>query len=131
FSLAIDPPAVMFSGPRELRHLVVSVRYADGSERDLTPFCEFTADAPGVISVAAGGFLEPQGDGATVLAVKAGGRMAVVPVSVKDFAKPRRVSFQNELIAALNVGGCNAGACHGTPSGKNGFRLSLRGYDPP
>jgi len=26
--------------------------------------------------------------------------------------------------------GCNAGACHGTPSGKNGFRLSLRGYDP-
>ena len=26
--------------------------------------------------------------------------------------------------------GCNSGACHGTPSGKNGFRLSLRGYDP-
>src|SRR5262249_31134801 len=24
----------------------------------------------------------------------------------------------------------NSGACHGTPSGKNGFRLSLRGYDP-
>src|SRR5438046_2054508 len=24
----------------------------------------------------------------------------------------------------------NAGACHGTPSGKNGFRLPLRGDDP-
>ena len=35
------------------------------------------------------------------------------------------------MIASLNVGGCNQGACHGTPSGKNGFRLSLRGYDPP
>ena len=23
------------------------------------------------------------------------------------------------------------GACHGTPSGKNGFKLSLRGFDPP
>src|SRR5262249_3050348 len=23
-----------------------------------------------------------------------------------------------------------AGACHGTPSGKNGFKLSLRGFDP-
>ena len=34
------------------------------------------------------------------------------------------------MIAALNVGGCNAGACHGTPSGKNGFKLSLRGFDP-
>src|SRR5206468_8149752 len=41
------------------------------------------------------------------------------------------VSFRNELIASLNVGGCNSGACHGTPSGKNGFKLSLRGYDPP
>ena len=40
------------------------------------------------------------------------------------------VSFRNEVIAALNVGGCNSGACHGTPTGKNGFRLSLRGYDP-
>jgi Protein of unknown function (DUF1549)/Protein of unknown function (DUF1553) len=28
------------------------------------------------------------------------------------------------------VGGCNQGACHGSPSGKNGFRLSLRGSDP-
>src|SRR5439155_26072259 len=40
-------------------------------------------------------------------------------------------SFRHEFIAALNVGGCNAGACHGTPSGKGGFKLSLRGYDPP
>ena len=28
------------------------------------------------------------------------------------------------------MGGCNSGACHGTPTGKNGFKLSLRGYDP-
>src|SRR5262249_39919111 len=26
--------------------------------------------------------------------------------------------------------GCNSGACHGAAGGKNGFRLSLRGYDP-
>src|SRR5947209_6108677 len=44
---------------------------------------------------------------------------------------PPPLSFRHDLIAALNVGGCNSGACHGTPSGKNGFKLSLRGYDPP
>jgi hypothetical protein len=44
--------------------------------------------------------------------------------------KPRPVSFRHDLIAALNVGGCNQGACHGIPSGRGGFRLSLRGYDP-
>ena len=26
--------------------------------------------------------------------------------------------------------GCSAGACHGSPTGKGGFRLSLRGFDP-
>ena len=26
--------------------------------------------------------------------------------------------------------GCNAGTCHGCQGGKNGFKLSLRGYDP-
>jgi hypothetical protein len=26
--------------------------------------------------------------------------------------------------------GCNQGSCHGAQAGKNGFKLSLRGYDP-
>ena len=26
--------------------------------------------------------------------------------------------------------GCNSGACHGAAAGKNGFRLTLRGYGP-
>jgi len=43
---------------------------------------------------------------------------------------PEPVSFRREVIPALTRAGCNAGACHGTPTGKNGFRLSLRGYDP-
>src|SRR5438874_3757751 len=41
-----------------------------------------------------------------------------------------RVSFRHEVVPILTKMGCNSGACHGTPSGKNGFRLSLRGYDP-
>jgi hypothetical protein len=40
------------------------------------------------------------------------------------------VSFRRDVVPILTKLGCNAGACHGTPSGKNGFRLSLRGYDP-
>src|SRR5262245_3527106 len=45
-------------------------------------------------------------------------------------AAPESVSFRREVVPALTRSGCNAGACHGTPTGKNGFRLSLRGYDP-
>jgi hypothetical protein len=39
------------------------------------------------------------------------------------------VSFVRQVLPVLTRQGCNAGSCHGTPSGKNGFRLSLRGYD--
>src|SRR6187551_1561627 len=40
------------------------------------------------------------------------------------------VSFRTDVIAALSRAGCNSGACHGSPQGKNGFRMSLRGGDP-
>ena len=39
-------------------------------------------------------------------------------------------SFRNDVIPVLTKAGCNSGACHGALAGKNGFKLSLRGYDP-
>src|SRR5207244_79964 len=66
----------------------------------------------------------------TTLVSRAGGQIAKVPMTIKNIDKPQTYSFRHDTIAAMNVGGCNMGACHGTPSGKNGFRLSLRGYDP-
>src|ERR1017187_4659265 len=43
--------------------------------------------------------------------------------------EPRPVDFRTDVIAALSRAGCNQGSCHGSPMGKNGFRLSLRGFD--
>src|SRR5262249_58494875 len=40
------------------------------------------------------------------------------------------VSFVRDVMPVLSRLGCNAGTCHGAESGKNGFKLSLRGYDP-
>lgn len=39
-------------------------------------------------------------------------------------------SFRNHVIPVLTRLGCNSGACHGSASGKNGFKLTLRGFDP-
>src|SRR5450631_1882162 len=44
--------------------------------------------------------------------------------------EPTPVDFRTDVIAALSRAGCNQGACHGSPLGKNGFRLSLRGFEP-
>ena len=45
-------------------------------------------------------------------------------------AEQPRVTFLRDVAPILNKVGCTAGACHGAAKGKNGFKLSLRGYDP-
>src|SRR5262249_25340870 len=40
------------------------------------------------------------------------------------------VSYVRDVMPLLARMGCNAGTCHGAESGKGGFKLSLRGYDP-
>jgi hypothetical protein len=129
-ALLVQPATVNLKGPRATQQLVVTGRYADGAVRDLTPFCDYVAEAPGLVDLAPGGLLRAHQNGQTKLLVKAGGQMVPVSVTVSGMERPQPVSFRREMIAALSVGGCNQGACHGTPSGKNGFKLSLRGYDP-
>ncbi len=60
-------------------------------------------------------------------------RLITVALLALGFAPPagaaEPVSFTREVIPILTKAGCNSGTCHGTPTGKNGFQLSLRGYD--
>jgi hypothetical protein len=128
-ALAVQPETIVLTGPRAQQQILVTGKYADGSLRDLTPFCEVTTAAADVAELR-DGLVIPHKNGTTSLRVRVGGLAVAAPVVVKDFDRPAPVSFRQEFIAALNVGGCNAGACHGTPSGKGGFKLSLRGYDP-
>ena len=39
-------------------------------------------------------------------------------------------TFLRDVAPIINKSGCTQGACHGAAKGKNGFKLSLRGYDP-
>src|SRR6187431_224067 len=49
---------------------------------------------------------------------------------VAQVSQQPRVTFLRDVAPILNKVGCTAGACHGAAKGKNGFKLSLRGYDP-
>ncbi|MCA9260855.1 MAG: DUF1549 domain-containing protein, partial [Planctomycetales bacterium] len=44
--------------------------------------------------------------------------------------RDKPVEFITDVMPVLSKLGCNAGSCHGAKGGKNGFALSLRGYDP-
>ncbi len=53
-----------------------------------------------------------------------------VPLRVSGQELPYSASFVRDVMPAMSKMGCNAGTCHGSAKGKNGFKLSLRGYDP-
>ena len=55
---------------------------------------------------------------------------AAVPVSVRFDSIPSAWSFRNDVLPVMTKMGCNSGPCHGAAAGKNGFKLTLRGYDP-
>jgi hypothetical protein len=55
--------------------------------------------------------------------------LAAAPLVATE-AEPPRVTFLRDVAPILNKVGCTAGTCHGAAKGKNGFKLSLRGYDP-
>src|SRR5207249_353637 len=77
-TLVVAPETIRLSGPRAVQQLVVTGRYRDGSERDLTPSCAVTAESAGVVSIGRGGFLEARGDGCATLVVRAGSATARV-----------------------------------------------------
>ncbi len=129
-SIEVRPAEVQLVGRRDVARLSVLGRHDAGRVADLSRVAKYTVEDPGVVLVSADGRLKPVGAGRTSVKVAVGGVSQSVTVEVKDFQAPRPVDFYTEVIAALSRGGCNQGACHGSPQGKNGFRLSLRGYKP-
>ena len=129
-ALHVPTPTVALTGPRDVRQVVVTGSYANGQSRDLTHFAEVSVNPPDVLDVGPGLFLRGKKDGTATVTLVAGGKTATVSVTVKDSGVAKPVSFRHDVTATMNVAGCNMGACHGTPSGKNGFKLSLRGFDP-
>jgi hypothetical protein len=55
---------------------------------------------------------------------------AQTPVTLPTGGTIREVDFERHIMGLLSKTGCNAGSCHGSFQGKNGFRLSLFGYEP-
>ncbi len=99
-ALMVQPETITLAGPRIRQQVVITGRYADGSVRDLTPFCTLSC-AEGLVAIGDEGYLQAKKNGAGSLIVKAGAQTAKVPLTVKDVEKPQPVSFRNEVIAVL------------------------------
>jgi hypothetical protein len=127
--IEVYPQSFKLDSPSRIVHLIVTGHYADGSTQDLTSVAEI-ASKDDKIARAVKAQILPAANGKTEVTVKAGGHETNVPIEVVGQETPEQISFNYGTLAVLSKQGCNQGACHGSPSGKGGFRMSLRAYDP-
>ena len=128
--LSLHPAEFELLDARSRQQLVLTGTFEDDTVRDLTHKATYVSSDPAIVKVEQG-IVIPTGTGSATVTAEIGALKTTTTVTVKQIDAQRPVSFQNETLAALTKSGCNMGACHGSPSGKGGFRLSLRGYDPP
>ena len=74
--------------------------------------------------------LRPRSDGAGQVTLNYQGHAATIDVRVENASADRPISFKLDVMPIFLRAGCNSGACHGSARGKDGFHLSLFGFDP-
>jgi hypothetical protein len=126
--LRAEPAAVELKHPFDYRQLRIDADLDTGDVIDVTRIAQLKA--PAAVKLSPVGLIRPAADGAGEIAVSAGGQSLAVPVRVSGQKATYPVSFVRDVMPAMSKLGCNAGTCHGSAEGKNGFKLSLRGYDP-
>ena len=127
-ALEIEPAAVTLHDALDARKVLVFGLGADGQRYDLTAEATLTPDAPNV-KVDGDGYLVGNMTGETNVTISAAGKSIALPVKVAG-VDDRPIGFVRDVMPVLAKAGCNSGTCHGAQDGKNGFKLSLRGYDP-
>lgn len=126
--LHVLPPKVDLTDARDRQGLVVQAEFSDGSTEDVTDQAKFVFEQP--IATATNGFIAPLTEGQTRLTIAFAGLSAEVPVTVRRPNTSDPLRFRTDVLPVLTHSGCNSGKCHGAAAGKDGFRLSLFGYDP-
>ncbi|MHB1425429.1 MAG: DUF1549 domain-containing protein [Gemmataceae bacterium] len=127
--LEAQPPRVELKTPFEYSQLLLSGHLATGEHIDVTRLAKIEAPMQ-LVRVNATGVVRPLADGSGVLKINLQGQTLTVPIEVKGQKEKYTASFVRDVMPTLSRMGCNAGTCHGAAKGRNGFKLSLRGYDP-
>jgi WD40 repeat protein len=130
--LSVEPAVIELNSPYAYSQIIVTAIRKDGSSSDVTRLCKFEV-APVVVADPSG-LIRPVGDGEGQIVVQFGDlseTIRVLATGIRGEAKEHgAVDYIRDVSPVLSRLGCNSGTCHGAQKGKNGFRLSLRGYDP-
>ena len=127
--LKVFPAKVLLQGQDDRQGIVIQLVDGQGMTKDVTASAKLRLADASLASIA-NQTLAPKKDGSTQLIVEHGGLKTEVPVVVKDATQSRPISFRLDVMPIFMKHGCNSGGCHGAAKGKDGFMLSLFGYDP-
>ncbi|MDV6033690.1 MAG: DUF1553 domain-containing protein [Phycisphaera sp. RhM] len=127
--LAVYPPEIKLNSARDFQSFVAVLRRDDGITEDASDRVIWKiADES---KVKRDKFqLLPLADGATELIAEYLGTEVRIPVTVSNSQTKPPISFTKDVMPVLTRSGCNTGSCHGAARGKDGFRMSLFGFDP-
>ncbi|MFM7539175.1 MAG: DUF1549 and DUF1553 domain-containing protein [Planctomycetota bacterium] len=127
--LSIFPPDIQLATKRSKQVVVVQASYSDGITEDVTSKCNLRLENAALAKLQ-GQTILPVADGTTRVMADFGGKSAAAPMVVSQAAEERQISFKLDVMPIFMRTGCNTGGCHGAARGKDGFRLSLFGFDP-
>lgn len=128
--LDVQPESIEVTSPRQSVQLVIGAASPDGGLADVTRTVSYSVSDPRILSVSNSGRVTPRGDGNASIRVSIGNRSREIAATVSGQGSKETVSFNYQALPALAKAGCSGGACHGSPNGKAGFRLSLFGFEP-
>ena len=127
-ALKLQPDSLVLVHKRDVRRVLVSGRTEEGYWMDLSRAARFTPTSS-TVQIDSEGYLHPIEAGTTKVTVSVNGKSVDLPVTVRSVDEPP-ISFVRDIMPTVSKIGCNAGTYHGAAKGKNGFKFSLRGYDP-
>ncbi len=128
-SIAIYPQGARLDHGEDPQRMVILKTREDGVTLDVTEKVTVTYAAEGLVKWGEDFKLHPVADGETTATFTYEGEALTIPVQVLNATTIPAMSFRNDVEPAIMRSGCNTGACHGSAKGKNGFRLSLFGFD--
>ncbi|MFO0916005.1 MAG: DUF1549 domain-containing protein [Pirellulales bacterium] len=127
--LRVEPATIQLDSAGDYAQLVVTADLPDGATIDATRWVEYSGADP-VVAISPTGKVTPRAAGQAQLTATWNGQQISVPVTVGQLSGGIHPDYVRDVMPVISRMGCNAGTCHGSKDGKNGFKLSLRGYDP-
>lgn len=127
--LRVFPKSITLSHSKDFQGFLAMADYDDGSTEDVTAQVLLRWSQEKIAAHNKQGAVTPLADGKTELILRFQDLEKRLPVQVKNVKAQPSVSFKLDVMPVLTKSGCNQGSCHGASRGKDGFRLSLFGYD--